>query len=168
MAEECEPKGTGEVRMLALPDPAEVERLGALSRIYYLLGLPPVRTDLEFLRLVESGLPVGSVTAVASNLETANLGAGVIAGLVAPRRTLERRRKENQRLTRDESDRLVRVARVVALANDVFASMEKAASWLRTPRPGLAGESPLSAVATDIGARLVEMMLHRIDHGITA
>lgn len=35
------------------------------------------------------------------------------------------------------------------------------------PKPGLGGETPLAVPATETRARLVETMLHQIDHGIT-
>ena len=50
----------------------------------------------------------------------------------------------------------------------MFANREKAVSWLHGPKPGLGGETPLAALATDTGARMVETMLHQIDHGIIA
>jgi putative toxin-antitoxin system antitoxin component (TIGR02293 family) len=62
----------------------------------------------------------------------------------------------------------VRVARVLALSEDVFADRAKAVAWLRRPKAGLGGKAPLAALATDTGARLVEAMLIQLDHGMTA
>jgi putative toxin-antitoxin system antitoxin component (TIGR02293 family) len=88
---------------------------------------------------------------------------------VVSRRTLSRRRKQGkQLLTADESDCLVRLARILLLAEDVFGERTKAISWLMSgPNAALAGESPISVLATETGARLVETMLVQIDHGIT-
>jgi putative toxin-antitoxin system antitoxin component (TIGR02293 family) len=158
--------GTGEIRVMELPSRASVKRRG-LGRICDLLGIGTVRNDVEFLRMVENGLPTSSVDALASKVRDA-LPVTEITEAVIPRRTVGRRRRDNQPLTRDESDKLVRVARIVALSEDVFANREKAVSWLRGPKPGLGGETPLAALATDTGARMVETMLHQIDHGITA
>ena len=40
--------------------------------------------------------------------------------------------------------------------------------WLRKPKKALSGETPLAYLATEEGARVVEEMLHRIDHGLLA
>ena len=70
-----------------------------------------------------------------------------------------------QRLTLDESDRLARVARVLAVAGASFGSADKAGRWLRRPSRGLRGEVPLALVVTTGGARLVEDELTRIASG---
>jgi putative toxin-antitoxin system antitoxin component (TIGR02293 family) len=117
--------GGGKVLMLALPDPADVERRAPIARICGVLGLP-----------------VHAVTALASHLEAAQVGAGATAELVVPRRTLNRH--NGQRSTREQSDRLVRIARIVLVAEDVFNNRAKATSWLRGPKPSLGGESRLA------------------------
>jgi hypothetical protein len=74
MAKEPKPKA----KMLTLPDQTEVGRRGPLGRICHLLGLPSARNDLEFLGLVENGLPVESTRALASHLAMASVGRGVV------------------------------------------------------------------------------------------
>lgn len=66
------------------------------------------------------------------------------------------------------ADRLARVARLLATADETFGAAEKAHRWLRKPNRGLGGQVPLELLATDTGARLVEQALGRIDHGIFA
>ena len=162
-----EDKGTGEVRVMKLPSRASVTKRG-LGRICDMLGVAVVRNDAEFLRLVEEGLPPSSLDTLSRKIKLADIPVTELSEIVIPRRTLAHRRKSNQPLTRDESDRLVRVARIVALSEDVFADQAKAVSWLRRPKASLGGKAPLAAIATDTGARLVETMLIQIDHGIVA
>ena len=76
------------------------------------------------------------------------------------------RRKKNQSLTSAESERVVRFARLFGLAYEVFETEEGARDWLKTENPGTAGEAPLSWADTEYGAREVENLLGRIDHGI--
>lgn len=71
-------------------------------------------------------------------------------------------------LTPEQSDRLVRVARVLAAAEETFGSREKAGAWLCRPTVALGGERPLHLLDTDEGARRVETLLGRIAHGIAA
>jgi putative toxin-antitoxin system antitoxin component (TIGR02293 family) len=84
--------------------------------------------------------------------------------LCVPLRTLARR-KQAQRLSPGESDRLVRLARIAAHAADVLGSDEKAGHWLHRPNRALGGETPLALVDTDVGAREVEAVLGRIEYG---
>jgi putative toxin-antitoxin system antitoxin component (TIGR02293 family) len=91
-----------------------------------------------------------------------------IHALVVPKRTLARRLSDGEPLTVEETDKAVRLARVDRLAANVFGDVAKAHRWLRKPKKALRGETPLAYLATEAGARVVEDMLHRIDHGILA
>lgn len=79
-------------------------------------------------------------------------------------RSLQRRRREG-RLARYESDRIYRLARLVALAKSSLGSRETAARWLRRPNRALGGQAPLAVIDTEIGARAVENVLGRIAYG---
>jgi putative toxin-antitoxin system antitoxin component (TIGR02293 family) len=78
------------------------------------------------------------------------------------------RRKGTRKFTKQESDRLVRFARLWWLACDVFEGEEGARSWLKAPQFGLEGAVPLEYAFTEAGARAVEELLHRIDRGVLA
>jgi putative toxin-antitoxin system antitoxin component (TIGR02293 family) len=112
---------------------------------------------------VRSGLPYESLEAVRERL---NLSLPEAAGVLhVPLRTLARRRHE-RKLDSDESDRLYRLARIAAHAVMVLGTEAKAAAWLRRPNRALNGEAPLEVVDTDLGARQVEDILGRIEHGV--
>lgn len=98
----------------------------------------------------------------------ANYSDDEIFALVVPKRTLARRLSDGEPLTVEETDKAVRLARVDRLAANVFGEAAKAHRWLRKPKKLLRGETPLVYLATEAGARIVEEMLHRIDHGILA
>ena len=76
------------------------------------------------------------------------------------------RRKKSGHLETPESERIVRFARLFGLSMEVFDTKEAAREWLKTINPGTAGESPLSYADTEYGAREVENLLGRIDHGV--
>jgi putative toxin-antitoxin system antitoxin component (TIGR02293 family) len=88
--------------------------------------------------------------------------------LVVPKRTLARRKAANERLTVEETDKALRLARIAAQAERVFGEADKAHRWLRKPKRALQGETPLAYLASEAGARVVEEMLHRIEHGVFA
>ena len=68
----------------------------------------------------------------------------------------------------DESDRLVRLTRIQALAEDVFGDAEQANRWLREGLGIMNGKSPLDVAQTEAGARVVEQILAKIDWGAAA
>jgi putative toxin-antitoxin system antitoxin component (TIGR02293 family) len=77
------------------------------------------------------------------------------------------RRKETGKLSPEESDRLVRAARIIDHARQLFENDVKAANrWLSTPQPALAGATPLEYARTEVGAREVEALISRLEYGI--
>lgn len=99
---------------------------------------------VDMVRLIRRGLPVGAVQFV---LDSGRLTLGEIDQIVLPRKTLASRRKLGN-LTPEQSDRLVRVARVLAAAEETFGTQEKAGVWLRRPTRALAGETPLTVISS--------------------
>lgn len=83
-----------------------------------------------------------------------------------PRRTLTRRKREGRFLP-DESDRLLRATRLFARTLELFEGDRQAATdWLTTAQPALGGAKPLDLARTDVGAREVERLIHRLEHGV--
>ncbi len=76
------------------------------------------------------------------------------------------RRKKTGNLETPESERIVRFARLFGLAMEVFDTKDATREWLKTQNPGTASESPLSYADTEFGAREVENLIGRIDHGV--
>lgn len=76
------------------------------------------------------------------------------------------RRKKSGHLETPESERIVRFARLFGQSMEVLESPDAAREWLKTSNPGTAGETPLSYADTEFGAREVENLLGRIDHGV--
>jgi putative toxin-antitoxin system antitoxin component (TIGR02293 family) len=91
-----------------------------------------------------------------------------IEELVIPRRTLARRRSAASKLTPDEADRAIRLARIQTEADRVFGDPERASGWLRTPNSSLSGRAPLQLLKTEAGTKVVSDMIIRIAHGIYA
>lgn len=129
-----------------------------------LVGLD-VRTEADFVKVIETGLPLASLAELVKN---EGFVADEIDRLIIPRRTLSHRRARNQPLNRTESERAIRVASLTALAEETFVDPEKAQRWLRRPTTALGGKRPLDLLDTEPGARTVEQLLYRISHGIAA
>ena len=92
-----------------------------------------------------------------------------VARFVAiPQRTLTRRQNDG-RLGPDESDRVLRASRIFDLAVDLFeGDVAGARQWLQARQPGLGGEVPIEFASTEVGAREVENLIGRLEHGVIA
>jgi len=112
---------------------------------------------------IRSGLPVSELDALQNILD-------VPIDRLAPRLGISKatlhRRKAAGLLEPNESDRVVRFARLMGKAVEVFESEQAARAWLSAPQIGLGGENPLDYAMTELGAREVENLLGRIDHSV--
>src|SRR5256885_7645172 len=127
----------------------------------------------DFTGFAESGIAFDATSArvapaVLTNLARHGYSEDEIFALVVPKRTLARRRAANERLTIEETDKALRLARIAAQAERVFGAADKAHRWLRKAKRALQGETPLAYLASEAGARVVEDMLHRVEHGVFA
>lgn len=148
----------------ATVDAPALELPSVLKRMQGILGVQRLRTDQDLMKLVEDRLSPRAVDA----LRQSGLGDEEVYSLVIPRRTLGHRHAWREALSRDESDRVVRVARVVALCEEVFGEHDRGWRWLRDAKRQFQGRAPLDLLATEAGARLVEELLYRIDEGMAA
>lgn len=82
--------------------------------------------------------------------------------------TLRRARASGAPLDPATGDRLYRLSKVIALAEEVLESADNAMTWLRRPQPALGGRVPLELLVTQAGAEEVETLLRRIDYGVYA
>ena len=126
----------------------------------------PLENDLEMAALILAGLPAGVLRRVGTFLDLRPAKVGSIVNI--NEKTLERRLKAHARLKPDESERVARLMRIIYRATSVLESREHAREWLNRPLRELGGRSPLQVAATEPGAREVERVLGRIEHGIFA
>ena len=132
------------------------------------LGEEP-KNEFDLAQIVRKGLPL--------TVQAVFLSHGMTKDefhlIVIPHRTFRHRTERRNKgieevLTPDESDKAVRAARVLALAESVFANRDKAFSWMRKAKKRFNGETPMEMLQTEAGARLVEQMLIQLDEGMFA
>lgn len=121
-------------------------------------------TPSEIRKKLHMGLSYKSFENVKKRL---GLEDKVVARLLeASLRTMARRKKDNK-LSSGESDRLLRVARIMAIAEEVFDyDTPKAVSWLKTGNRALDGEKPFELLGSEVGARQIEELLMQIEYGL--
>lgn len=120
---------------------------------------------LDWVSVIRHGISSAAVDFLAKAIHVTQ--AELASALGIPERTLARRKREGT-LNSEESDKLVRLARVIGRAEEVFEDLETALAWLKTPNPSLYRVTPLSLLDTDIGAESVMDTLGRIEHGVFA
>ena len=131
------------------------------------------RKPVDFIGFAEAAIAFGATSArvkpaALSDLARHGYSDEEIFTLVVPKRTLARRRAADEPLTVEETDKALRLARIAVQAERVFGEPEKAHRWLRKAKRDLKGGTPLAYLASEAGARVVEEMLHRIEHGMFA
>lgn len=124
-----------------------------------------IETD-SLVTAVREGLPFDVYERLSSMLE---LGSRDLAALLSISERTLRRRKHAGKLETEESDRVLRLARILELAVMVFeGESARAVQWLTAPATLLGGESPLTRTDTEPGAREVEDMLYTIEFTMPA
>lgn len=119
----------------------------------------------DWIGVIRRGIPVGAVEVLTKTIKMSHSELARALGI--PERTLARRKREGV-LSSEESAKLLRLARAVGRANEVFEDPAAALHWLKTPNAALSGASPLSILDTEIGAESVLDTLGRIEHGVYA
>jgi putative toxin-antitoxin system antitoxin component (TIGR02293 family) len=140
-------------------------RTGAFGPYSYvvLLGLDTFDPS-ELIRAVGRGFPYRTFDRFRHNSQLP--AEQVLALIDIPRRTLTRRKQEGRFLP-GESDRLLRASRLFGQTLALFeGSSDAAAEWLQNPQPALGGAVPLDLARTEVGAREVEQLIGRLEHGI--
>jgi putative toxin-antitoxin system antitoxin component (TIGR02293 family) len=143
-------------------DPREIEGVVSVLGGTRVVG-GSVRSPDDLAERVRKGLPFAALVAVMDDYGISRDALCSVLHLSA-RNFL--RRREQKRLSPDESDRLYRLARVIAHANRVFEHPEESADWIHTPNTSLSKQQPLALLDTDIGVQQVDQVLGRIEHGI--
>ncbi len=76
------------------------------------------------------------------------------------------RRETGGKLQTDESDRLFRTGRLFDMAIELFEDQALAQKWFTTPKKALGEKSPLAYADTEPGAKEVENLIGRLEHGV--
>lgn len=119
--------------------------------------------SILLIAAVRAGLPMDELADLRAALD---LPMERLAAKIGMSRATFHRRQKAGVLSPDESDKAIRLARILGHAISVFGSHEAARQWLSSPQTGLGGGIPLDFAETEIGAREVEHLLGRIDYSV--
>ncbi len=123
-----------------------------------------VKHPAEMIRRIQKGLPFSDLKALQDSID---MPFEQLAAKLSMSRSTLQRRKANGRLSPDESDKVMRFARLLEHATDVFGDIDKARAWLKHPQYGLGGAVPLEYAETEIGARgVADRARESREHGV--
>ena len=117
----------------------------------------------ELIRKIQKGLRFSELETLQNTID---LPFEQLAAKLAISRSTLQRRKAAGRLSPDESDKVMRLSRLLEHATTVFGDIEKARAWLKFPQRGLGGAVPLDYAETEVGAREVDDLLGRIEYSV--
>lgn len=140
---------------------SEAERVVELLGGKKALGVKP-HTEGDFIDLVRKGMPFAAFRKATSALDLSLRDVEKALGLSS--RSLLRRK--SGRLSAVESERILRLVRVVARAEHVLGDRAAALDWLSSSNRALGGDEPVSLLDTELGAKRVLDVLGRIEHGV--
>jgi len=142
----------------------EPQHIGEILGGPRILGRP-VRSLLELNNAVERGLPKSTLRNVTRRVFPDAAEQRAMMRRIVPEATYKRRR---ERLSPAESERTERMARVIAMAEEVWQDREQARHFLITSHPEIGGKAPIDAALTELGARQAEEIMARIIYGLPA
>ncbi len=117
----------------------------------------------ELIRKIQKGLRFTELETLQSTID---LPFEQLAAKLSISRSTLQRRKAAGRLSPDESDKVMRLSRLLEHATKVFGDIEKARAWLKFPQRGLGNAVPLDYAETEVGAREVDDLLGRIEYSV--
>lgn len=126
------------------------------------IGIKPQNTT-QLITRIKDGLPIGTFQELCKCLA---MSEKELSGILKIPSTTLARRKRSGRLSFEESERVYRLARLYDKALQVFEHTESALRWLKEPAWALGDISPLAYADTEVGAKEVEDLLGRIEHGV--
>lgn len=136
-----------------------------MQTVEAILDLPTASSPLTLVDRINDGLPLRAVDAFMTKAAL----EPVLRYRIVPKATLANRRRTESRLSREESARLARAAKVLALAEDVWGSADEARAFLVRSHPMLEDRRPIDVTLdNEFGADLVEGILQRLRFGSAA
>jgi putative toxin-antitoxin system antitoxin component (TIGR02293 family) len=120
-------------------------------------------TDLDMLQLTRNGFPKSLLLSFAKRISLTMQEFADIMHI--SERTLQRY-DDNAIIKTEYAEKAVTLARLYTRGEEVFGSLDKFKTWMKTPLHVFKGETPVSLLDTSMGFDMIFKELGRIEHGI--
>lgn len=122
-------------------------------------------SSLDWVPMIRQGFPFRAVESLGCHIGATNAELAQMLGISL---WILARRKQAKFLSQQESERLIRVARAIAQAEEAFEDLGNGLKWLRSPVVVTGGATPMSLLDTETGGEVVLRMLANIAYGLPA
>lgn len=128
-----------------------------------ILGLKEQDDPNSIYFLIEKGFPK---SAFLKAKKTTGLSNQVLADILSVSSKTIEKKKSTDRFDDTASERLYKLAELIALGKEALGSLELFREWLHQPLPPLGGYKPIEMMKNAFGLDLVKEILGRIKHGV--
>lgn len=129
------------------------------------VGLGSIKSDFDVMELTRKGLPKKAIMALAKKI---SFPIQELARVMHISERTFQRFDEKELVKPEYSEKAIELARLYLKGEEVFGSLERFKTWMKTPSVFFRNETPVSLLDTSIGFSLVKEELGRIEHGIFA
>ncbi len=124
-----------------------------------------IKNENDFISIIRSGIPKQAMMHL---MEVADISLNEMASIIHTSDRTLRRYVAHQRLSQDQSERMVEIARLYSRGEEVFGSMNDFKNWMDTVLLPFGNKKPKAFLDTSLGIAMIMDELGRIQHGIFA
>jgi len=146
------------------PDPVTV-------RTIMLMGMEgkkdftAIKSENDFIKLIRAGIPRQAMTHL---MEVADISLTEMASIVHTSDRTLRRYTPQQKLSTEQSERMVEMAKLYSRGEEVFGTMDSFKEWMNSTLLPFGDKKPKEFLDTSLGINMLMDELGRIEHGIFA
>jgi putative toxin-antitoxin system antitoxin component (TIGR02293 family) len=127
--------------------------------------LDPIQKDEDYISLIRAGIPKYAMTHL---MNVAGFTLTEMANIIHTSDRTIRRYAPNQKLSQEQTERTIEIARLYGRGEEVFNGMEAFKDWMDTTLMALGNKRPKEFLDTSLGINMLMRELGRIQHGILA
>jgi putative toxin-antitoxin system antitoxin component (TIGR02293 family) len=124
-----------------------------------------IKNENDFISIIRTGIPKQAMTHL---MDIADISLTEMASIIHTSDRTLRRYTPQQKLSQDQSERMVEMARLYSRGEEVFGTMEKFKEWMDTSLLPFGNKKPKAFLDTSLGIAMIMNELGRIEHGIFA
>ncbi|MES2702833.1 MAG: antitoxin Xre-like helix-turn-helix domain-containing protein [Bacteroidota bacterium] len=124
-----------------------------------------IKNESDFIEVIRNGIPK---QAMMNLMQVAGLSLLEMAAIIHTSDRTLRRYTPAQKLSQEQSERMVEMARLYSRGEEVFGTMDAFREWMDTMLLQFGNKKPKDYLDTSLGINMIMDELGRIQHGIFA
>jgi putative toxin-antitoxin system antitoxin component (TIGR02293 family) len=124
-----------------------------------------IRNDNDFISIIRTGIPKQAMIHL---MQVADITLEEMASIIHSSDRTLRRYGPQQKLSQEQSERMVEMARLYSRGQEVFGTMEEFRKWMDSVLLPFGNKKPKEFLDTSLGIGMIMDELGRIEHGIFA